>query len=584
MLDLVITGGLVVDGTGAARRRADVGIAGGRVVAIGEIADSARRTIDADGRIVAPGFIDVHTHLDAQIFWDATLSPSPLHGVTTVIAGNCGFTVAPLVEREATFLMRMLARVEGMPLVSLETAVPWDWSTTADYLDRVAALEPAVNMGFMVGHSTMRRLVMGEAASERTATAEEIAAMAELLRAGLAAGGLGFSSTWAATHNDADGVPVPSRHADADELVQLAAVCGEFEGTSLEFLARAGGEFDDASMDVMARMSAAARRTLNWNVINPAVENREMCLQRLGVADRAREMGGRVVGLVMPIRTLPHFTFKTGYALDMLPGWAGPMTAPHEERLAVLRDPAGRRRLFELSQQPSDASHLSDWGDRVILETFTPETKRYQGRLVADIAREEGKEPFDALVDIVCADDLRTTFSFNRPEPGDADWAVKLEIMRDPRALIGASDAGAHLDFSASYDYPTRLLGEVVRDRGLMPLEEMVSRLTDAPARLYGLRDRGRLVEGAWADVVIFDLDAISSTPYQMRFDLPGGAPRLVADPIGIDHVIVNGAEIAASGHFTEQRPGRVLRSGTDTITPAIAPVTTPVTTPPLGQ
>jgi N-acyl-D-aspartate/D-glutamate deacylase len=572
MLDLLITAGTVVDGTGAPRRRGDVGIVDGRVVAIGDIADSARRTIDADGRIVAPGFVDVHTHLDAQVFWDNTVSPSPLHGVTTVMAGNCGFTVAPLVEREARFLMRMLARVEGMPLISLETAVPWDWATTADYFERVAASRPAVNMGFMVGHSTLRRVVMGDAASERTATPDEIVAMASLLRAGLAAGGLGFSSTWAATHNDGDGVPVPSRFADADELVQLAAVCRDYEGTSLEFLARASGDFDDASMQVMARMSAAAQRTLNWNVINPSLENRDMCLQRLGVSDPAREMGGRVVGLVMPIRTLPHFTFKTGYVLDMLPGWAGPMTAPHAERLAMLRDPAGRRRLFELAEQPSDASHLANWRDRIILETFTAETKRYQGRLVADIAREEGKTPFDALLDIVCADELRTTFSFNRPEPSEADWEVKLEIMRDPRAIIGASDAGAHLDFSASYDYPTRLLGEVVRDRGLMPLEEMISRLTDAPARLYGVRDRGRLVEGAWADIVIFDEDAISSTSYQMSFDLPGGAPRLVADPIGIDHVLVNGAEIAARGTFTERRPGRLLRSGTDTTTPPLDP------------
>jgi N-acyl-D-aspartate/D-glutamate deacylase len=567
VLDLLIRGGTVVDGTGATGRRADVGVVDGRVVTIGEVGDAARQTIDAGDLVVTPGFIDVHTHLDAQVFWDNTLSPSPLHGVTTVLAGNCGFSTAPLVAREARFLMRMLARVEGMPLISLETGVPWDWDTTASYLDRVQAKRPAANMGFMVGHSAIRRAVMGEAASARRATPDEIDAMAVLLRDGLAAGGLGFSSTWAATHNDADGIPVPSRHADTDELVQLAAVCREFDGTSLEFLAQAGGDFDEASMDAMIRMSVAARRTLNWNVINPSVENRAMCLQRLGLSDRARTAGGSVVGLVMPIRTMPHFTFKTGYALDMLPGWAGPMAAPPAQRLGMLRDPAGRAELARLAAQPSAVAHLSRWETYLVLDTFSPETKRYAGRNVGDIGAEEGKDPFDALADIVCADDLHTTFTFDRPEPSAADWDVKLEIMRDPRARIGASDAGAHLDFSASYDYPTRLLGEIVRDRGLMPLEEMVSRLTAAPAELYGLSDRGQLVEGAWADMVIFDAETISSTPYQMKSDLPGGAERLVSDAIGIEHVFVNGIEIVADGRFNQERPGRVLRSGVDTTT-----------------
>ena len=567
MLDLLIRGGTLVDGTGTPGRQADVSIAGGRVVSVGEASDAAERTIDATGQVVAPGFIDVHTHLDAQVFWDNTLSPSPLHGVTTVMAGNCGFTVAPLIQREARFLMRMLARVEGMPLISLEKGVPWDWSTTADYFDRVEAERPAVNMGFMVGHSAIRRTVMGDAASERRATSHEITSMQALLREGLAAGGLGFSSTWAATHNDGDGVPVPSRHADSDELEALASICRQFAGTSLEFLAQAGGEFDEASMDAMVRMSVAAQRTLNWNVINPSVENHAVCLQRLGLSDRAQSAGGRVVGLAMPIRTMPHFTFKTGYALDMLPGWAGPMAAPVAHRLAMLRDPVGRRKLSELAAQPSDVAHLARWDTYLVVETFSADTKRYAGRNVGDIAAEEGKSPFDALVDIACADELLTTFTFDRPEPSAADWNVKLEIMRDPRAVIGASDAGAHLDFSASYDYPTRLLGEVVRDRGLMPIEEMVSRLTAVPADLYGLRDRGRVLEGCWADLVLFDPETVTSTPYQMRPDLPGGAERLVSDAIGVERVLVNGVEIVCGGRFTDERPGRVLRSGVDTTT-----------------
>ena len=235
MLDVVIRGGNVVDGTGAPQRRADIGIAQGRVVAIGDDVGAAHRVVDAADRIVAPGFVDVHTHVDAQAFWDPTLGPSPLHGVTTVFGGNCGFSIAPLDSSAAAYLMQMLAIVEGMPLSALEVGVPWDWTTTEEYLDRLDG-KLSINAGFMVGHSAIRRVVMGEAATERISTPEELARMQALLRAGLRAGGIGFSTTRSTNHNDANGNPVPSRFADRNELVSLAAVCREFEGTSLEYL------------------------------------------------------------------------------------------------------------------------------------------------------------------------------------------------------------------------------------------------------------------------------------------------------------------------------------------------------------
>lgn len=570
MLDTVIRGGVVVDGTGGSRRPADVGIRDGRVIAVGDVDERARRTIEAEGRIVSPGFVDVHTHFDAQAFWDGTLSPSPLHGVTTIVGGNCGFTIAPLADSEADFLMRMLARVEGMPLESLEAGVPWDWRTMADYLSRLDG-RLSVNAGFMVGHSALRRVVMGEAGSERAADDDEVGRMQGLLRESLTAGGLGFSSTWSTTHNDADGRPVPSRHATPDELVALASVCKEFEGTSLEFLPRfSTGPFADEDLEVMARMSSTAQRPLNWNVLSVTARTLDDARQKLEAGSYARERGGKVVGLTIPMTIVARFSFRTGFVLDALPGWEELMALPAEEKLRILRDPAERRRLNELAQQPGPFRHISRWDAKIIADTFTPETRPYEGRLVGDIAAEEGKDPFDALLDIVCADELRTTFTNVARDDRREDWEARAEVWRDERAVVGASDAGAHLDFLGTFNYTTILLQEAVRRHGVLSLEEAVHLLTDVPARLYGIRDRGRLTEGAWADVVVFDEERVGTEVSTTRFDLPGGAGRLYAAAVGIDHVLVNGVEIVDGARFTEARPGTILRAGRDTATPAM--------------
>ncbi|HSS09101.1 MAG TPA: amidohydrolase family protein [Acidimicrobiales bacterium] len=569
MFDVIIKGGQLVDGTGGQRRAADVGVIGGRIVEMGKLEGTARRTIDADGRIVAPGFIDVHTHLDVQGFWDPTLSPSPLHGVTTVLGGNCGFTVAPLTDDAAGYLMRMLARVEAMPLTSLEKGVPWDWHTTQEYLDRLDGTL-SVNAGFMVGHSAIRRVVMGEAATERHASPEELPQMKALLREGLAAGGLGFSSTLAATHNDAEGRPVPSRHADAAEFIGLAAVCREFEGTSLEFLPIATGPFTDELSDLMIAMSAAAERPLNWNIIAVSAGSLPFWQKKLDVGTRARPEGAKVVGLVITSSPQARMNFRSGFLLDQLPGWIGPMTRPPAEKLRLLRDPAERHRLGQLAAEDSPMRHLADWATKVIVETFTPETKAYEGRTVGDIAREEGRDPFDVLCDIACADDLFTTFVNGRPPDTEEDWQARAQVWQDERAVIGASDAGAHLDMLSTFNYTSVLLEEGVRNHQLLSLEAAIRLITDVPARLYGLRDRGRLAEGAAADVVILDEDTVASAPVHTRTDLPGGAARLYAGAIGIDHVLVNGVEIVGGGSLTDARPGTLLRSGRDTYTPAL--------------
>ncbi len=566
-LDLNIRGGLVVDGTGAAGRRADVGIADGRVVAIADrIDESAARTVDADGRIVCPGFIDLHTHYDVQAFWDPTLSPSPLHGVTTAIGGNCGFSVAPLVASEADYLMQMLSRVEGMPLEALAAATDWDWDSFGSYLARLdGSVVP--NLGFLAGHSAIRRVVMGPAACERPARDDELEAMRRLLGQSLDEGALGLSSSWAATHLDGDGEPVPSRWADEYELLSLCREVSRHPSSAIEFIPGVG-DFTEREAELMGRMSAAADRPLNWNVLVVIAGLAERVATQLGASDRAAELGGRVLGLTIPMSIRPRLCFASGFLLDTIPGWQGPMTAPHAERLALLGSPEARRAL--LAQAGEAQLGLANFGQYVLTECTSAETKQYEGRTVADVAAEQGADPFDALCEIAVANDLRTGFSF--PPYGDTedDWRARVDVWRDSRAIIGASDAGAHLDFLATFNYPSVLLRRAVADLELLSWEEAISLITDAPARLYGLTDRGRLVEGAHADVVVLDPLRVGPDPVVSRTDLPGGGWRLYGGATGFDRVFVNGVEVVTDGEIGEARPGTVLRAGRDTTTVSI--------------
>ncbi len=567
MYDTLIRGGWVVDGDGGPRRRADVGIAGGRITEIGPDLDTADATVlDADGRIVCPGFVDVHTHYDAQPFWDGTLSPSPLHGVTTVIGGNCGFTIAPLSDDPADgeYLMRMLSRVEGMPLESLREGVPWNWQSTAEFLDAVDPLL-AINAGYKVGHSALRRVVMGDEAVRREATAEEVTAMADLLRAGLAAGAMGFSSTWSTTHNDAEGRPVPSRHAARSELIDLCSVLVDFPGTGLEFLPGIGGPVDEESRRLLTDMSlAAGGRQLNWNVMQVTAGNVDECLLKLEAGTHAAERGATVVALTVPTLIAARLSFASGFVLDAIPGWADVMFLPREEKKRILADPAQRKRLDDLAQGDHPLRRLANWGALTIFDTVNPVNARFDGRTVAHIAAELGCDPFDALLDIAIADDLQTSFGRADVPASREDWEARVGIWRDGRAVIGASDAGAHLDLLATFNYPTRVLAEPVRQHGLLELEEAVHLMTAVQADLYGLVDRGRLHEGAHADVLVIDESAVDSDPVTIRPDLPGGAARLYAGASGIDEVLVAGVAVVEAGTFTNARPGRVLRSGTD--------------------
>jgi len=572
-LDLIIRGGEVIDGTGSIRRRADVGIEGGRIETIGDLANAeAATTIDATGKLVTPGFVDVHTHYDAQVFWDGSVSPSPLHGVTTVLAGNCGFSIAPLSDNAADgeYLMRMLARVEGMPLESLEQGVPWDWTSTADYLDAVdGTVGP--NVGFMVGHSAVRRIVMGEEANQREANEDEVDAMVRLLEESLEAGGLGFSSSWARTHNDGDRRMVPSRYATREELLALAGAAGRHEGTSLEFIPMVGLGFEPWAVELMADLSVAAQRPLNWNLLALTAATAEHAQRQLGAGDVARARGGKVIALTIPHSFGIRLSFASGFVLDAIPGWEEAMLLPRAEKLELFGDASARARLNEQAQAPDNPMRfLADWSTKRIFDVVADENRPYVGRRIGEIATEQGRDPWDVLSDIALADELLTSFGIDPPPESDDDWKARVEIWRDPRAVVGASDAGAHLDLLATFNYTTALLGAAVRERQLLSFEEAVHLLTDVPARLYGLVDRGRLEPGWHADVAVIDPATVASDEVNMRYDLPGGAGRLYAGARGIDDVVVNGVPIVRGGTLTDARPGSVLRSGRDTRTPPL--------------
>lgn len=568
MLDTKIINGTLVDGSGNARYRGDVGIRGGRIVALGAIDEDATEIIDATGLIVAPGFVDVHTHYDAQVFWDPTLSPSCYHGVTTVFGGFCGFSIAPLSPESADYLLPMLARVEGMPLESLQQGVPWDWSSFGSYLDRIDGTL-ALNAGFFAGHSALRRLVMGTRAIGEQASGDDLDAMKQLLDASLREGALGFSTTISVTHNDADGKPVPSRHAAREELLALAAVCREHEGTGLEMVV---GDFNDNAVELMADLSLAAQRPINWNVmaINSTAEHEQRMVEKqLAASDYAQRKGARVVALTVPQTMTIRINLLSGFVFDAFPGWNRLFDLAPAERMQKLRDPEFRAYLHEraTSKDAAGFAMLARWEYMTVGQVFAAANKSFEGRKIGEIAQELNKTPFDTLVDIALADELKTQFMPLTGGDDAATYALRAKMWLDRHTVIGGSDAGAHLDMIDTFAFSTKVLGKGVREHAVIGLEQAVQQLTQVPAQLMGLRERGELRAGWHADIVLFDPATIGSGPTYTRFDLPAGAGRLYADAIGIRRVLVNGRTIVDDNVYTGATPGTVLRSGRDTRT-----------------
>jgi N-acyl-D-aspartate/D-glutamate deacylase len=542
--DLVIRGGALFDGTGAPPVTGDLAIDGGRLTQVGGRAGAAQREIDAAGLAVAPGFIDPHTHYDAQISWDPSLTPSCWNGITSCVMGNCGFTLAPCKPEDRTKLMRMLERVEGMSLAALEQGIRWTWQSFPEYLDALAAMRPALNVGGLIGHSALRYFVLGNAAGEREATPAEFEQMRGLLREALRAGALGFSTSQAPTHLDGDGKPVPSRAASDAEVVGLASVLGEFGRGAFEITAKQLTDVD-VSIEVARR---SGRPVTFLGAIKP---------KDIARVDAARESGLALMPQTSCRPSLMDFRLSEMGPFDTLPCWVRVAQAKGAAREAVFRDPEFRARFRHDTGPDNPGVRLfkGDYDGVKVLVAERPDLRKWIGKSVADAARERGADPLDAFFDLALEDGLRMQFSY----------CVASDLGREPSLLsedymIGLSDAGAHLTLLADHAYTTYFLGVWVRERKLMSLEQGIRKLTQVPARVFGIRERGELREGWHADVVIFDPTRVCARESELVYDLPGGGARLVTKADGIEATIVNGEVAVLRGELTGARSGQVIR------------------------
>ena len=557
--DVVIRGGTVIDGTGAPSRPADVAVLDGRISEIGRVTGRGREEIDAAGLVVAPGFIDPHTHYDAQLTWDPLASCSSWHGVTTIVTGNCGFTLAPCRPGDRLTLMRMLEYVEGMSLEAMEKGIRWEFESFAEYLDALDRRGLAVNVGAMVGHSAVRQYVMGDAAWERAATEDEIERMAHEVRTAMAVGAVGFSSTTNHNHVGARGRPVPSRLATDEEMNQLAAAMGDSGRGVMEITI--GGTRPDrvAEVDRFVELAHAARRPITPVSLrhNPerAWEHR-VILSRLEALNRD---GLRIYPQVTCSPLTSTFDLYGAFVFYRFPVWKRVLEAPPSEWRAVLADP-GFRAEFRATAG-SSSLFVGDTSPLRVEGVHRAEHERFVGRTVGEVAAALGKELVDAFFDLALADDLKTRFTVAIM---NTDAAAVAEIFTHPIALIGLADAGAHLTLFCEAGQTSRLLGHWVRERKALALEEAVRRITSMPADVFGFADRGRLRPGLAADLVVFDAGTIAAGEPELIHDLPDGGPRLVQRASGIAWSFVNGGTVIRDGKLPEpaesRGPGRVLR------------------------
>jgi N-acyl-D-aspartate/D-glutamate deacylase len=543
-MDVILRNATVVDGTGGPRRQADVGVTDGRIVAVGEVPDADAEIVDLAGLVLAPGFIDMHTHYDAQVLWDPDLTPSCWHGVTSVVMGNCGFGIAPTRAEHHDVIARTLENVEGMSYEALAAGIDWCFETFPEYLDALEARPKRLNVGALAGHTPLRTYVMGDDATEREATDEEVARMRELARESLEAGAVGFSTSTAPTHSGADGKPVPSRFAAKEELLAVCEALGDAGRGVLQ--ATAGSTF---FWDEFSQVAVSTGRPATWTAVLTGMAP--------GLAASMVEETVKRDGEVWPqISCRPlvmQATMEDPFPFAVVPAFEEILAVPREERASVYADPGWRDRA-----RPQFGKSM--WGDRLNKATVQESEAHadlVDGPTVKELAAERGVEPFDVLVELALEDDLHTRFRIVLANDDEEELA---DLLQDERTVLGLSDAGAHASQLCDANFSTHLLSYWCREKGVLSLEDAVWRLSGQVADVMRLEGRGRIAEGHVADLVAFDPDTVASGPLERVWDLPAGADRLIAESVGIEHVWVGGVAIRRDGQDLDSHPGVVLR------------------------
>ena len=558
--DLKITHAEIHDGTGAEPVHGSLGILDGRIVAIGDAPGSAGEVIDAGGQVVAPGFIDIHTHYDAQVLWDRMLTISPWHGVTSVVMGNCGFSVAPTRPQHRDIIMRTLENVEGMTVSALEAGLGDDWpfETFPQYLDALAARGTAINVGALIGHTALRTWVLGEEASEREATDAEIATMRTLVAEAMAAGALGFATSKAVTHVGYQGRPVPSRAASLEEIVALASGLADAgRGGVVQATIGPGLLFDE-----FAVLNRATGCPVSWTaLLAGAALTDEDAAAMLARSEALQREGHAVVPQVTPRPLNFEFQLEAPFVFEAMRMFRPVSEADHEGKKAIYRDPDFRARLWERLDRKAPALFRSGFRGTIITEV--PGHPELAERGLFEVAAERGVTPVDVLFDLGLETALRARF---RMPVANHEEAEVEPLLKSPATVLGLSDAGAHASQLCDACLSTYLLRRWVREKEAIPLPEAIRMLTSRPAEVFGIRDRGRIASGLAADLVIFDPATVGDEPLRRVNDLPAGADRLVADARGIDTVIVNGRILRRDNRDLVdpdgELPGRVLRNG----------------------